>query len=165
MRWAIDSLVALMIAGIVTGVVLHFRTSEEDTEHQTHLREDVARFRQVIVLQAAFDQVPMSARGFPLNVDPEWFAKDEQGMPENLLLDEQHPWLEIAGPAQAELSHPTQRVATNSQHAKFWYNPYTGDVRARVPAGVSDAESLALYNDVNACSLTSLFEPAKTDDE
>ena len=42
--------------------------------------------------------------------------------------------------------------------AQFWYNPRHGVIRARVPMAMSDAETLAIYNQVNGSNLQSLFE-------
>ena len=164
MRWAIDSLVALMLAGIVAGLVYHYRDTEEYGLNRDALQQDVVRFRKQIMLHAALGQVEMSVRGFPLTVDPEWFSEEEGGIPQNLLLDDSHPWLEIAGPSQVDLLHPMDRVSSGGL-AKFWYNPYTGDVRARVPVAVSDSESLDLYNEVNSSNLTDLFIISKIGDE
>lgn len=157
MRWVVDSLVALMIAGIVTGVVLHVRQQEQFELSREIVRGDIQRFRQQINLQTAMAKVELTEQGYPVTVDPEWFKKDEGGLPMNPLLDDQHPWLELAGPSQALLVHPPNRVASNRRFAKFWYNPYTGAVRARVPVGVSDLETLELYNYINNCDLENLF--------
>lgn len=164
MRWAIDSLVALMLAGIVAGLVYHHRDAEEHVQNRDALHGDLVRFRKQIILHAALGQVEMSVRGFPLTIDPEWFSEEEGGIPQNLLLDDSHPWLEIAGPSQSNLLHPMDRVTAGRQ-AKFWYNPYTGDVRARVPASVSDSKSLELYNKVNGSNLTDLFIMSKVGDD
>lgn len=165
MRWAIDSLVALMISGVVAGVVLYYRTTEQEEQNRATLRSDVTRFNKQVILQAALGRVEISVRGFPTTIDPEWFSVENGDLPENPLMDGTHPWLEIAGIAQADLTHPPVRVGTDSTSAKFWYNPYTGNVRARVPAGLSDAETLELYNYVNSCALTDLFAPRTLSDE
>ena len=157
MRWVVDSLVALMIAGIVTGVVLNVRRQEQYELARETVRGDVQRFHQQIKLQAALGKVELSEQGYPLTIDPEWFTKDDGGMPQNPLLDDQHPWLEIAGPNQMLLVHPPTRTAANRRLAKFWYNPYTGMLRARVPDSVSDSETVEVYNYINNCSLENLF--------
>jgi hypothetical protein len=157
MRWAIDSLVALMIAGVIAGIVLHMRSNEQLEEHRETVRGDVARFRAQVMIQAAIGQCELSDQGFPATIDPAWFKGDEGGLPQNPLFDDRHPWLEVAGPAQSDLVHPSNRVVGEGKAAKFWYNPYTGVVRARVPARISDEESLTLYNFVNGTSLDGLF--------
>ena len=165
MRWAIDNLVAIMISGVVAGVMLYYRSTEQEDQNREVLRGDVIRFNNEVTLQSALGRVDISVRGFPTTIDPEWFSVENGGIPDNPLLDGTHPWLEIAGVAQAELTHPPVRVGAESTSAKFWYNPYTGNVRARVPAGLSDAETLVLYNYVNSSDLTDLFAPRTLSDE
>lgn len=165
MRWAIDSLVAIMIAGIVAGVVLNMRQEDQHSVDKDVVRADVKRFQDQVTIQAAIGQVEMTDQGWPAIVHPEWFKADDGGMPKNTLLGQQHPWLEIAGPGQADLVHPEDRVAADRRTAKYWYNPYTGTVRARVPSGISDAETLALYNYVNGCNLDSLFASGSVFDQ
>ena len=154
MRLFMDTVVALMLVALLAGVVWHNRTDQTTQRDRETARSEVRRFQQQIALQSALAKVQRNERGYPETVDPIWF----QGvLPNNPLLDVSHPWLEIAGPEQKELVHPIDRVATSKNVAKFWYNPYTGIIRARVPAGVSDATSLELYNYINECYLPELF--------
>jgi hypothetical protein len=41
--------------------------------------------------------------------------------------------------------------------AAFWYNPYKGILRARVPYDISDERALDLYNRVNGTSVSSIY--------
>ena len=66
-----------------------------------------------------------------------------------------------AGEEIAALEHPVNLTASDYSLAQFWYNPNTGQVRARVPAGISDAAALGLYNRVNDCNVPDLFESAR----
>ena len=43
MRWAIDSLVALMIAGVIAGIVMHVRQGEQAEIDKEVVRGDVQR--------------------------------------------------------------------------------------------------------------------------
>jgi type II secretory pathway pseudopilin PulG len=154
MRLFMDSMVALMLTAILAGLMWHNRVDAQHTQARELARAEVRRFQQQIALQAALAQVERSERGYPSSVEPEWF----QGkLPTNPLLDSSHSWLEIAGPQDVELQHPAQRVAANNSVAKFWYNPGTGVVRARVPSGVSDKAAVDMYNFVNDSSLHDLF--------
>ncbi len=158
MRLLIDSLVALMLTGILAGVVLHTR-SEWRLEDKIELaRAEVERFQSQIMLQTAMEKVEMSQRGYPARVDTAWFAGR---LPRNPLLGPSHPWLEIAGDDQKDLHHPSNRIAFSHDVAQFWYSPHTGELRARVPAGVSDATALRLYNRVNGSNLTDLYSRAR----
>jgi hypothetical protein len=53
-------------------------------------------------------------------------------------------------------------VAASRMQSRFWYNPYAGVVRARVPQGASDAAALKMYNAVNVSRLRSLFDDELT---
>jgi hypothetical protein len=154
MRLILDTLVALMLAAILVGVVFHSRTDAEVDQARETTRLELRRFQQQISLQSALAKVERTERGYPMTIDPDWF----QGtLPSNPLLGPEHPWVEIAGPDHETLMHPLERVASNKGIAKFWYNPYSGVVRARVPVGISDNASLDLYNFVNDAALPDLF--------
>ncbi len=158
MRLIIDSLVALMLTGILAGVVMHTRAEQQIEERIEQTLSEVRRFQSQIVLQAAMEKVEITKRGYPLRVDEAWFAGD---LPANPLLGPSYPWVEIAGAGQRDLQHPPNRIAFGHDVAQFWYNPHTGVVRARVPAAVSDATALRLYNRINETQLSDLYGPAR----
>jgi hypothetical protein len=153
MRLVIDSLVALMLTGILAGVVLHTRAEWRLEDKIELARAEVERFHSQIMLQTALEQVELSQRGYPARVDPGWFAGN---LPVNPLLGPSHPWVEIADEKQRDLHHPPNLIAFSGDVAQFWYSPYTGEVRGRVSAEVSDATALRLYNRVNGSKLTDL---------
>lgn len=154
MRLLLDTLVALMLAGLLVGVVFHNRTDREVDKSRETTRMELRRFQQQVALQSALAKVERNDRGYPLTIDPEWF---QGNLPSNPLLGPEHPWVEIASPEHKDLMHPQERVASGKSVAKFWYNPHAGIVRARVPVGMSDSASLELYNFVNGASLPNLF--------
>jgi hypothetical protein len=110
------------------------------------------------MLQTAMEKIEMSQRGYPLHIDAAWFAGN---LPVNPLLGPSHPWLEIASEDQRDSRHPTNLIAFRRDVAQFWYSPYTGEVRARVPAEVSDATALRLYNRINGTALTDLYDRSR----
>jgi len=154
MRLLLDTLVALMLAAILVGLVFHNHAGREDDEVRETTRMELRRFQQQIALQSTIGKVERTERGYPITVDPDWF---QGSLPTNPLLGPEHPWVEIASPEQEDLLHPQERVASNKGIAKFWYNPIAGIVRARVPVGMSDKASLELYNFVNSTYLPDLF--------
>ena len=158
MRITIYSLVALMVTGVVAGVVLYGRAARETEQRIVQARAEVRRFQSQIMLQAGLEQAELTVRGYPVAVNPEWFHGN---LPTNPLLGPGHPWLGIANDSRSDLEHPVNLTASDHSLAQFWYNPYTGQVRARVPAGISDAAALELYNRVNDCDLPDLFESAR----
>jgi hypothetical protein len=150
MRLITDTLVALMLVGLVAGVIIHHR-HKRDIEHRVRTtRAAVERFQSQINLQAALEKVTLTKRGYPQTVKLEWFEGD---LPSNSLMGDRYPWVEIAGPSRRDRLHPVNRMATTLEVAQFWYNPYTGVVRARVPDSASDATALRLYNRVNSSDL------------
>jgi hypothetical protein len=160
MRLFMDSVVALMLVALLAGVIWHTRTDQTVQQDRDLAKSELHRFQQQVALQSALAKVQRNERGYPESIDPNWF---QGALPNNPLLDVAHPWLEIAGPDQKDLIHPPDRVATDREKAKFWYNPHTGVVRARVPAGVSEAASLERDNHVNECFLPDLFAAGAED--
>ncbi|UCD74706.1 MAG: hypothetical protein JSV91_13070 [Phycisphaerales bacterium] len=157
MRLLKDTLVALMLVGILAGILWYNRTDRSEQAVLDAVRDDVRRFQQEILLQATLKEVELTERGYPRTVDPAWFGDD---MPTNDLLGPSHPWLEIAGPEQCDLHHPPQLVAGDDSLAAYWYNPLTGSLKARVPVEISDARALRIYNYINDSGLPSLFADA-----
>lgn len=150
MRLIINTLMALMLLGLAAGVILHHHHKRDLEERVRTTRAEVERFQSQIMLQAAMERVALTQRGYPQTVEPEWFDGD---LPSNDLMGETYPWVEIAKSSRRDRLHPVNRMATTHEVAQFWYNPYTGVVRARVPDSVSDATALRLYNRVNHSEL------------
>ncbi len=150
MRLIMDSLAALMLCGILAGVVIHMRGQGRLDDKIELVRAEVERFQSQIMLQTALENVQMTQRGYPATIDAAWFGGK---VPVNSLLGPGYPWLEIAGQSQRDLLHPRTRIAYTRNSPQFWYNPYTGVVRARVPDDVSDATALRLYNQINGADL------------
>jgi hypothetical protein len=154
MRYLIDFIIVLIVIGLLAGAVWHKRETTAVRLEREAARAEVRRFQQQISLQSALASVHRNDRGVVETIDPQWFGGD---LPRHPLLSDSHPWLEIASPEQRNLIHPLQRVAVTSDVAKFWFNPHTGIVRARVPATLSDAQALELYNFINDTKLSDLF--------
>jgi len=161
MRIVIDTLVALMLAGILAGVTLHAREREDDELTAQSLRANVESLNREVQLRAALGQVELSEGGFPKTIDPEWF---KEGLPRNPMLADGRPWLEVAPIEQRSALHPPDITPGSKLTASFWYNPYQGVVRARVPAGQSDRRTLQTYNAVNGTDLASRFPAAHRSD-
>jgi type II secretory pathway pseudopilin PulG len=154
MRLIVDILVVLMLMGILAGVVMHNRQARYVQDQRELARAELERFQQHIHYQAVASDAAAAQPRYPESIDPEWFGGR---LPRNPLLPEGHPWVEVGSSGRKTAEHPASLIATDLNVAQFWYNPHTGIVRARVPAGISDAEALDLYNAVNSCALTSLF--------
>ena len=155
MRLIIDTLVALMLAAILAGVVITSRQQDDHSEAIEATQQSIRQFLRQISLQQALERVEFTSNGFPTTIDPKWFKVE---LPQNELLKDDRPWLEVAGPEQRHELHPYQLIGdAEKKLAKFWYNPYLGIVRARVSSGISDAGPLEMYNTVNRSHVVSLI--------
>lgn len=150
---------SLAVFGCVIGLHLTDRARRMEVER---IAGEVRRFEQVIKLHAATNEVELTGRGWPTTISPSWFAGDA---PTNTLLSPDRPWVEVATAEEANLLHPNNRIASDSTVPMFWYNPYQGVIRTRVPPTISDQRALRLYNRLNRTDLPSIFPtaPAKSD--
>ena len=148
-------LIALMASALLGGASFHVRQQRaaDEAVRATHL--DLMRFQQQLNLQRALNDRDHGTLGYPRDIDPAWFGEDR---PINALSELDRPWVEIASSRDHERLHPRSLVMLDRNEAAFWYNPFRGVVRARVPAGISDQHALDLYNEVNECALESLFQ-------
>lgn len=153
MRLLIDLLVALMLAGVLAGVMYFNRQRDEHESHIRRTQQAITQIQGQLKVQMALERVEVTDTGWPRTVDPDWFPLDP---PRNMLLQDGRAWLEVAGPEDRLLRHPRSITADGRSLASFWYNPYSGVVRARVPAGTTDVETLALYNRVNRTELLTI---------
>jgi hypothetical protein len=154
-RWILYSL-AVAAACVVAGLIVAHRTSEADEATRVaETRASVERIRQEVHVRRALETADLNSLSWPSRPDPSWFP---EGAPANELLDRNRPWLEIAPASQAALDHPPMRVASDESMAAFWYNPYTGVVRARAPERVSDRRSAELYEAINGTSVAGVLD-------
>jgi len=154
MRIVINLLIGIMLLGILGGVMVHHTTTKQHQSELEMVRDEVRRFQREVLLQSTLRKVEINSFGYPVTIDPAWF---EDNPPRNTLLGPRHPWVEIAHEQHDELTHPVEKIAGDRSAARFWYNPATGRVRARVPVSASDATALRMYNFINDTSLTTLF--------
>jgi len=100
-------------------------------------------------LQASIGQVRTTAADMPLGIEPNWFER----MPVNPFVGPEAPRFETVGPDRRNLIHPPVVVA-GPDRAAFWYNPFRGVVRARVPERLTRRMTIDLYNRINQSDLT-----------
>lgn len=154
MRWLRD-LVAVLGIVVLGGGALYMQREQRRDEAVTNQAEaGLRRMDLEVKYRAASKSTELNARGWPVTIDPAWFEGDA---PENPILDSDRPWVEVAGMSQCDLLHPPVRMAVDNSLAAFWYNPYQGVVRARVPVMVSDEQATRLYNRVNGTAIASIF--------
>lgn len=155
MRRFVDACAGLVTLAFVGGLGWIQLGKMSDARDIAQVSDEVRRFELEIKLRAAApDGARLTGRGWPQTVDPAWFKGDP---PRNTLLSSDRPWVEVASAEQSHLLHPPVRIGTTSDIAGFWYNPYQGVLRARVPFTVSDEEAIRLYNRLNGTELASIF--------
>lgn len=155
MRRLVDFFAVITLIGLGAAI---FYTQKDRYQQQIAMEQvsqAVRMFDLKIKYHAATEGAELTTRGWPVTIDPAWF---EGSVPRNPMLSGDRPWLEIAGPVDADLQHPRLRMAVDSTLASFWYNPYNGALRARVPVTASDQEALEMYNAVNRTTLTTIFD-------
>ena len=149
MRRVIDIMIALMVIAVVAGGV-YLYTHRASSERQVHAVQGAL---QQLQEQAAYHTAVQSAMAgqdvLLVHLHKQWFGED---VPLNSLLSDDRPWIDLAPPGDLG-EHPPDPVATSSAQAGFWYNPTTGVFRARVMPATSEAQTLALYNEVNGTAL------------
>lgn len=164
MRRFVD-VAALVGTAVLLGLIVHSRWQHDaDQRKVDRVTDEVRRFNQMVSLRATMKDTELNNRGWPTTIESDWF---KDGPPVNDLLTPSRAWVEVATPDQADLEHPDMRMAVHDGLAGFWYNPYQGVVRARVPVSINDQAALAMYNTVNGTQVGSIFatgadEPARS---
>ncbi len=153
MRLVIDSMIGLMLVGIVVGVMLYHRQETVALDEVQSVHQSLADLHEAATLHRVLGAEGDARGGYLRIVKPAWFG---ERMPINVLLGRDHPWIDVAPPGDLA-EHPPDPVADSSEQAGFWYNPARGIFRARVLRQVSERDTLALYNRVNSCALRSIL--------
>jgi hypothetical protein len=157
LRWAVD-LATVVSAGVLIGGLYYVSAERTKERHQTEqVAGEVTRFQNELSVRAASGLASeVNPRGWPTTIEPEWF---NGAPPLNTIVSGDRPWVEVAPPEHAKLVNPPMRVAGDGSQASFWYNPYLGIVRARVPMQINEARAIDLYNSINGTGIASLYEP------
>ncbi len=154
MRILLNILIALTLIGIGVVVVMSRQADGVKQDQIKSTKEEVRRFQRQITLQSTLADIELTSEGFPVTIDPLWF---DGHLPANTLLEVGRPWVQIAGLDERASLHPIDLAARDAAAAQFWYSPYKGIVRARVPADISDKRALTIYNQVNGSRLADMF--------
>jgi hypothetical protein len=154
LRTTVNVVSALGAIGLVVFISYHSSARVREKRAAQSVAAGVDKFRKVLAFRAAANETQTNGRGWPVTVDPAWFGGEP---PRNVLVTPDRPWVEIATVAEASLNDPPVRMTIDNKVASFWYNPYQGVIRARVPVSISDQKSLDLYNQINGTSLDSIY--------
>jgi len=157
----ITLLILIMLGAVVALVVVRPASVEGAQDHHVAVAEvqaSLTSIRRHVLLHATLAQDSHRVRGHPPRIEPEWFTN---GLPRNPWFDDRQPWVEIApaNPLARDVGriHPPCIVALEPTDGTFWYDPVSGIIRARVPAGLMDDEAIALYNEANDTDVTSVL--------
>lgn len=156
-RLLVNSLMALLLIGVLASVLLYQRERQNNQRRHDTVHLALSRLRDKALLFGAldFDVHDPNGNAYPLEVSPTWFR--EEGLPMNVMVPGWQPWIDLA-PAGDLSDQPPDPVITRSDQAGFWYNPNNGVFRARVVPQHSDRATLDLYNELNNTSLAAIVE-------
>ena len=152
MRLLVNILILLMVTGLVAGGLWQYFHEQRQVAMVGEIRQLMAEIERQGTFYGVSGIVETSDRGYPKHCEDEWF---DSGLPVNVFVGEGRPWIDVADDFDESL-HPPDPVVVSGDQAGFWYSPTWGIVRARVPAQVTEAGTLALYNEVNSSDMLSL---------
>jgi len=151
MRLMVDSLIALMLAAILGGVLVYHTRHQAQARRYESVRRALASLQEQVAVHAAVD-AESGKYEFPQFIAPDWF---HGAVPVNVLMPGRHAWIDIAPPGDRN-DHPPDPVFNQKQQAGFWYNPSRGIFRARVPRQLTEEDTLRVYNLVNGAGLSAI---------
>ncbi len=155
--WAftlIEILIVVTIIGIMAAVVVPLFGNVDVTAKSESMATVVRHTRELIAYRAAAGEGELSDQGFPVAVDPTWYPNNQLPY---------HGWTcqpmiveTVTGAADA-VYPATKTYNSESAGAKnAWYNKTNGAFCLRIPAQGNDAETLAIFNEVNISDATAL---------
>lgn len=154
LRRAVDLSTVIAAVALVVILARHFSGEFRNEQQISSVKDSLRRFDQILAIRSASKDTAMTPKGWPTTIEVVWFDGDP---PRNELVSPDRPWVEVAPPTEAHLKNPNVRIAADMRTASFWYNPYQGILRARVPFDISDEKARQLYNQVNGTSVNSIY--------
>lgn len=103
MRALLNIRLAVMLAGILVGLVVIHSTEGLQQDQIRAARDEVRRFQRQITFPATMADVELTADRYPVTADPNWFYRN---LPKYPLIEAGHPRVEIAGRNERSLLHP-----------------------------------------------------------
>ena len=144
----VEVLIVVIILGILAAAIIpQFTEAADDTRANTGAIIVKSMQRQLSVKKA-------KTGSWPTTVDATWF---EGGMlPVNPFFSDVTTVVQVA--TGATRLHPSNKTNPGGSNYVFWYNRTNGIIRARVLPGTTTADTIATYNTVNGCRITSLSQ-------
>jgi prepilin-type N-terminal cleavage/methylation domain-containing protein len=143
----VEILIVVVILGILASIVIPQFTNATD-QSKAAAAASITRTIQTKILEDYATEGQYTDA-----IDDDWFV--EGTLPNNPLApDQTSPVVHYDNAATAAMSHPGTKTAAAT--GAFWYNPTNGRFRALVPDQGSPAQTLELYNKVNASDVAAL---------
>lgn len=152
MRLLIDTMIALLLVGVLAGLLLHHRDQQGEML-QVQVVHDALTALYEESLYHGTDPDSLTAAGFPKTISASWFKGK---VPMNVTAPASQPWLDVA-PMGDNADHPPDPVIISPTQAGFWYNPQRGIFRARVVPQFSEQETVEYYNRLNNTAVKTLL--------
>lgn len=152
----VELLIVISILSILAALVIPSMRGTEDAGRLESMASNLRIIKTTIEFHAAARDVAVSADGYPTSISPSWFPGGH--LPVNLWATRELNIEIVAGPIgeiypAAKTFNPLDAGADDC-----WYNTANGSFCARVPTQATDAETLALFNDVNQASAADLAD-------
>ncbi len=164
MRLLVDTLIALMLVGILVGVLLYHRQRTAELRDIALVHQSLAMLHEQAIYHGALQplndpqdggQAAQGENPMPATISLAWFGLSIPVNPLAPVLSGDQPWLDLAPPGDSG-DHPPDPVITRPTQAAFWYNPARGIFRARIGPQFSNTQALTLYNRLNQTALQTL---------
>ncbi|UCD76141.1 MAG: prepilin-type N-terminal cleavage/methylation domain-containing protein [Phycisphaerales bacterium] len=149
-----ELLIVLAIIGILALIVVVTLSGLAGSGRTESMAITARHIRELICYKAAAKSVPLSAGGFPLEVDPAWFSREK--LPYHTWTNQ--PMVVETVTAGADDDFPAIKTfdLDDNGSATAWYNATNGAFCVRIPPQSSDDETLETFNTINACTVTAM---------
>ena len=142
----VEILIVVVILAILAASVIPQFSSAADDSREASTAILTRSIQRVISTEYA------KAGTYPETIDATWF--EGAVLPNNPFFSDQAEDLLFEIVESKNALHP--KAKTDATTGAFWYNKTKGIVRARVKAGENNAATIARYNAVNACRITTI---------
>ncbi len=154
-RLLVNSLIGLLVIAVLASMLVNHHEKRLNSNQHEAVHLALEQLHDKATFVGALDVDAVGKEGFPLEISPLWFR--DEGLPMNVTVPGWHPWLDIA-PLGDHAQQPPDPVIVRRDQAGFWYNPNNGIFRARVTPQFTEQSTVKLYNDLNGTSLTTLSQ-------
>lgn len=155
----VELLAVIVILAVIVGLAIPRLFDESERARVAAARSARANLATAVVSYKLHDALAGGGEGsFPPSLDGILFSEEGKELFNPYLLEGQNVYHTFTGNNRW---HPSQKIVENARSSgAIWYNPRNGSVKFRVPRQATVAETIALYNEVNACNVTSLGQTA-----